>query len=58
MFENLEQEPEPVSTRECQVCEGEHDDDIHSATVNVHAWFRAYVTRYFVEEEVQQQFVA
>ncbi len=28
----------------CPVCFGEHDDDIHSATLSVRRWFRDQVT--------------
>jgi hypothetical protein len=38
-------------TRECTVCCGTHDEEIHNATLNVHQWFRAHVTRNFAEEE-------
>lgn len=43
---------------ECDVCLGEHDEAIHDATVNVHAWFRGEVTKYFECGEVDQKFVA
>jgi hypothetical protein len=32
---------------ECPVCMGQHDDEIHAATVAVHRWFRAEVTKSF-----------
>jgi hypothetical protein len=58
MTETLEEELENVSADDCRVCLGEHEDDIHSATLSVHAWYRGHVTRYFVEEEVDAQCVA
>ena len=30
---------------ECPTCLGEHDEDIHLATIRVHRWFRTEVTR-------------
>jgi hypothetical protein len=44
--------------KECCVCLGEHDEAIHAATLDVHAWYRARVTRYFVRDDVPQQAVA
>lgn len=38
----------PATKKECPVCLGQHDNEIHSATVNVLEWFRFEVTRYFV----------
>lgn len=35
------------SQKECPVCLGLHDNEIHSATVNVLEWFRSDVTRSF-----------
>jgi hypothetical protein len=32
---------------DCPVCMGQHDDEIHAATVAVHRWFRAEVTKSF-----------
>ncbi|MGP8244431.1 MAG: hypothetical protein ACLQVN_07910 [Bryobacteraceae bacterium] len=32
--------------RECRVCLGEHDEEIHRATVAVRAWYRSEVTKY------------
>jgi hypothetical protein len=43
---------------ECRVCLGEHDEAIHTATLDVHAWYRARVTRYFVKDDLSQQAVA
>ncbi len=31
----------------CRVCLGEHDDEIHAATLSVRLWFRDEVTRSF-----------
>jgi hypothetical protein len=50
-----------ASAKECRVCLVEHDEDIHAATLSVHKWYRGYVTRYFVAEEIEEldeQFVA
>lgn len=58
MIENFEDIPRTVPARECRVCMGEHDEDIHSATVDVHAWFRGRVTRYFAEEDIENECVA
>jgi hypothetical protein len=44
---------------ECRICLGEHDEEIHAATLNVRAWFRDQVTKNFIEviepELVQQE---
>ena len=32
--------------RECRVCLSEHDEEIHSATLAVRAWYRSEVTKY------------
>jgi len=43
---------------DCKVCLVAHDEDIHNATLNVHRWFGAEVTKHFedrqpeLEEEV------
>ena len=41
---------------ECSVCLGDHDDEIHAATLSVKSWFRDEVTKSFrivpVEAEV------
>jgi hypothetical protein len=37
---------------ECKICLGEHDDDIHAATLSVHAWFHTEVTKWLEEEPV------
>jgi hypothetical protein len=58
MTESSEYTGSAACLEECQVCLGEHDEDIHAATVNVHAWFRSLVTRYFESEELDQQYVA
>jgi hypothetical protein len=41
-----------VSAGECPVCLGQHDEDIHIATVRIHRWFRAEVTKGFVKRAV------
>ena len=44
---------DPVSFNECSVCLGEHDDEIHSATLSVRRWFRDEVTKSFrIQPEV------
>ena len=35
------------STPECVVCYAVHDDEIHEASLRIHRWFQAYVTRNF-----------
>ena len=35
---------------DCRVCLGEHDEEIHGATVRVHTWLRREVTRYLDDE--------
>lgn len=38
---------------ECAVCLGQHDDEIHAATLSVRAWFREEVTKSFrIQPEV------
>ncbi len=38
---------------ECSVCLGEHDDEIHAATLSVRSWFRDEVTKSFrIQPEV------
>ncbi|HLK47589.1 MAG TPA: hypothetical protein VKT49_05615 [Bryobacteraceae bacterium] len=34
-----------VSAGECAVCLGQHDEDIHIATIRIHRWFRGEVTK-------------
>ena len=43
---------------ECDVCLGLHDEAIHAATLNVHAWFRGEVTKYFGCEQIANKCVA
>jgi hypothetical protein len=43
---------------ECEICGAEHDEAIHEATLSVHRWFRAQVTRYLVDEAVFEEEVA
>ncbi len=41
----------------CKVCFGEHEDDIHGATLRVRQWFRDEVLKAFeVEEEFEFEF--
>jgi hypothetical protein len=35
-----------MRARGCRVCLGEHDQEIHDATVSVHTWFRHEVTKH------------
>jgi hypothetical protein len=37
--------PSRVRTGECPVCLGQHEEDIHLATVRIHRWLRSEVTR-------------
>jgi hypothetical protein len=39
-------------TGECPVCLGEHEEDIHTATIRVRRWFRSEVTRSFARQSV------
>ena len=32
--------------QDCTVCLAEHDEEIHAATVRVHAWFRTQATKH------------
>ena len=36
----------------CKICFGEHQDDIHGATLRVRQWFRDEVLKGFEVEEV------
>ena len=46
-------EAEGVAFNECAVCLGEHNDEIHAATVSVRGWFRDEVTKSFrIQPEV------
>jgi len=44
-----EERPQGVRSRyrECPVCFGKHEDQIHEATLSVHQWFRDEVTKSF-----------
>jgi hypothetical protein len=33
--------------RECRVCLGEHEEQVHDATLSVRQWFRGEVTKSF-----------
>jgi hypothetical protein len=44
--------PARVRAGECPVCLGQHEEEIHTATVRVHRWFRSEVTRGFVRRTV------
>lgn len=43
---------ERTRTGECPVCLGQHEEDIHVATMRVRRWFRAEVTRSFARRTV------
>lgn len=44
---------ELADCNECSVCMGEHDEEIHAATVSVRGWFRVEVTKSFrIQPEV------
>jgi hypothetical protein len=38
--------------RECPVCYGAHDAEIHEATLRVHRWFFSQVTHNFEDDEL------
>jgi hypothetical protein len=38
---------------ECITCLGEHQEEIHSATLNVRAWFHHQVVKHFEDEEAE-----
>lgn len=42
----------PVRSRDCSTCLGQHEEDIHTATLRVHRWFRGEVTKGFVRRPV------
>jgi len=44
--------PSRVRAGECPVCLGQHEEEIHIATIRVHRWFRSEVTRGFVRYTV------
>ena len=44
--------PARVRAGECPVCLGQHEEEIHIATVRVHRWFRSEVTRGFARRTV------
>ena len=33
-------------TRDCRICLAGHDEKIHAATIRIHEWFRAQVTKH------------
>jgi hypothetical protein len=39
---------------DCDVCGVAHDEEIHEATLSVHRWFQAQVTRYLYEYEEER----
>ena len=43
--QSVHEMPGPV---ECRVCMGDHDAQIHAATMSVHVWFRGEVLKPFI----------
>ena len=43
-----------VRSGECPTCLGPHEEEIHSATIRIHRWFRTEVTRGFVRPPAAQ----
>lgn len=41
----------PAVGRECRVCLGPHDEEIHESTLRIHAYFRAKVALVIAEKE-------
>ena len=39
--------PAGYRVKECRVCLGEHEEQIHDATLSVREWFRGEVTKSF-----------
>jgi len=53
---SLSGEPAPprvlrMALRECRVCMGPHDAEIHDASLSIHRWFRGEVTKYLVDPD-------
>jgi len=42
----------PIRARECAICLGPHEEEIHSATVRVRRWFRSEVMKGFPRRPV------
>jgi hypothetical protein len=40
-----------LRSRECPVCFGPHDEEIHQATTSVREWFKEEVTRFLPSNE-------
>ena len=36
--------------KECRICLGEHNDEIHAATLSVRSWFHFQVTQWLDEK--------
>lgn len=58
MNESSEDEREPSSFTECRICLGEHDEALHTATLNVREWFRWQVIKHFEDEVPDEAWVA
>jgi hypothetical protein len=43
------------SERDCPVCLGIHDELIHAATVNIHAWWRQSLLSRIVQPEPEAE---
>jgi hypothetical protein len=35
---------EPTSLKNCRLCLGPHDEEIHEATLRIHTWLRGEIT--------------
>lgn len=45
-----------LHARDCRICCGPHDQEIHDASVSIRSWFRSEVTKNFdVSEENRRQ---
>ena len=58
MNEDSMGEPELECPRECRICLGEHEEDIHTATVNVREWFHFQVVKNLEEQVPDEAYVA
>lgn len=38
-------------TTDCKICMGEHDAEIHDATLSIRAWFRHEVTKRLYDDD-------
>ena len=42
---------------DCKVCMAAHDDEIHSATLDIRSWFRGEVTKHFEDYDYEYELV-